>query len=106
MTDVANCLWCRDSFTPRASGGKPQRFCSADCRTVFHKAARVWAEREVIEGRADVAALRDTLAGNVPQQHIRCSGADLALAPAPDTPKSKSRPRQRIRCSGAIRLTA
>ena len=31
------CQQCGDSFTPRkGSGGRPQRFCSAECRVAFH----------------------------------------------------------------------
>jgi hypothetical protein len=30
------CERCGESFTPRASGGRAQRFCSVDCRRAFH----------------------------------------------------------------------
>ena len=30
------CEQCGTAFTPRSSGGTPQRFCSADCRRAFH----------------------------------------------------------------------
>lgn len=35
------CEHCGGDFVPRTgSGGKPQRFCSADCRTAFHERQR------------------------------------------------------------------
>jgi hypothetical protein len=36
------CEHCGDSFAPRqgSSGDKPQRFCSAECKTAFHNAER------------------------------------------------------------------
>src|SRR5262245_15943543 len=37
----AQCEQCRQPFEPRkGSGGKPQRFCSAECRTAFHNTDR------------------------------------------------------------------
>jgi hypothetical protein len=36
----AICRQCEQSFAPRKSGGKPQQFCSADCRTAHHNAER------------------------------------------------------------------
>ncbi len=52
------CLWCSAGFEPRASGGKPQRFCSKDCRVDFHAAARSWAEQAVMSGLVPVSAFR------------------------------------------------
>jgi hypothetical protein len=37
------CLWCGRAFTPRTTGGSPQRFDSASCRHAFGSAARAWA---------------------------------------------------------------
>src|SRR5690349_4745539 len=35
--NLKNCEQCGNQFTPRErSGGKPQRFCSQDCRYQFH----------------------------------------------------------------------
>ncbi len=42
-------------------GGKPQRFCGGKCRRAFHSAARIWAEREIAEGRLSVEELRVVL---------------------------------------------
>lgn len=40
---------------------KPQRFCRTRCRRSFHSAARIWAEREIKEGRLTVEKLRVVL---------------------------------------------
>src|SRR4051812_3423998 len=35
--DARTCEHCGDAFKPRTgSGGKPQKFCSIDCRVAFH----------------------------------------------------------------------
>jgi hypothetical protein len=40
------CEQCSQPFTRRkASGGKPQRFCSPECRTVFHSENRQRGQR-------------------------------------------------------------
>ena len=52
------CTWCNETFARRQSGGSPQRFCKAKCRRAFHTAARIWAEREIAEGRLGVDELR------------------------------------------------
>ncbi len=41
-TEIASkCEHCGNPFEPRkGSGGKPQRFCSSDCRQAFHANAR------------------------------------------------------------------
>ena len=62
------CMWCGDSFTPRATGGKRQRFCSEGCRKDFHRACRIWAETQVWSGELPVSALKHALS-----QRIRCS---------------------------------
>lgn len=52
-----SCLWCGRTFTPRATGGSPQRFCAGRCRNEFHDAARRWAIVEVIAGRLTTTQL-------------------------------------------------
>jgi hypothetical protein len=37
------CVWCGSAFTPRSSGGSPQRFCCPSHRHRFGGAARKWA---------------------------------------------------------------
>jgi hypothetical protein len=34
--------WCSGPFTPRATGGRPQRFHSERCRRASEKAMREW----------------------------------------------------------------
>jgi len=69
MPERRCCLWCQHAFTPRATGGKAQRFCSPRCRRDFH-AARAWALAAVNAGTLSVAVLR-----NKPQHnaHVRYS---------------------------------
>jgi hypothetical protein len=52
------CLWCGCSFTPRR-GGSPRVFCASGCRTAFHTAARLWAERAVAAGSLTIADLQN-----------------------------------------------
>jgi len=41
IEESKRCEQCQQPFTPRThTGGKPQRFCSMDCRTAFHAAQR------------------------------------------------------------------
>ena len=47
-----SCEWCGNSFAPRTNGGKPQRFCSGDCRKQFHAACRLWGQDQVERGRS------------------------------------------------------
>jgi len=53
-----NCLWCDASFVP-GGRGKPQRFCSARCRSAFFAAARSWAAMEALAGRLPIDCLRN-----------------------------------------------
>ena len=74
------CTWCGVSFTPRTTGGKPQRFCSERCRRQFDSGCRAWAEQAVASGLLTVSALKDALT-----QRARFVEADLAQAPELDT---------------------
>ena len=51
------CLWCGRAFSPRLTGGSPQRFCAGRCRNEFHDAARRWAIVEVTAGRLSTTQL-------------------------------------------------
>ena len=53
------CLWCQKPFERRASGGKPQRFCSQACRYAFHQAARKWAIKAIDAGLLTVDSLQN-----------------------------------------------
>ena len=61
MMAEAICLWCERSFSPRDTGGKPQRFCRPSCRTWFFAAARRWAVAGVLAGRIPVAVVKTGL---------------------------------------------
>src|SRR5262249_29384117 len=52
-----NCLWCGHQFTPRCSGGKPQRYCLPACRRAFETAARVYVGRLITAGQLSLGAL-------------------------------------------------
>ena len=54
-----NCLWCEAKFAPRKTGGKAQRFCSPECRAVFHNAAHRWLLKAIDDGTVPVAAIRN-----------------------------------------------
>ena len=56
------CPWCGALFTPRMTGGKPQRFCSVQCRKHYHAACRVWGEDQVERGFLPISALKCALA--------------------------------------------
>ena len=60
------CPWCGSSFTPRMTGGKPQRFCSTHCRRSMDAGLRVWAQDQLDQGKVTVAELK----------RIRCEKAD------------------------------
>jgi hypothetical protein len=55
---AAKCLWCNRVFTPRATGGKGQRFCRPACRRAFDAAGRRWVAEAIAAGMLTVGALR------------------------------------------------
>jgi len=55
---TARCFWCEAPFTPRASGGRPQRFCSAGCRRAYSAAVWAYVSRAIEEGAIATPALR------------------------------------------------
>ncbi len=79
-----SCLWCNTEFEPRASGGKPQRFCSPPCRRAFDTACRKYAMTEVYAGRLQVSALRIALG-----QRARWSEGRLAPRVPQVAPEAK-----------------
>ena len=54
-------MWCTDPFTPRATGGKRQRFCSEPCRRDFDSGCRAWVKQFVSSELLPVAALKHVL---------------------------------------------
>ena len=43
----------------REAGGRPQRFCSSDCKVEFHARVHRLALEEIAAGRVDLKALRE-----------------------------------------------
>src|SRR5205814_10472445 len=54
----AHCLWCGQTFRPRATGGSTQRFCSTEHRKAFWTAARRWTMRAIETGLLSVDCLK------------------------------------------------
>ncbi len=73
------CTWCGTEYEPRNNGGKPQRFCSPDCRRDFFAACRAWAAREFEAGRVSVKDLQGASA-----QCARCYKGAAAPFRPPD----------------------
>ncbi len=70
----ALCTWCGTAYEPRDNGGKPQRFCSKDCRHDFFAACRAWAAREFEDGRSKIC--------KVPQRNVHVATRGLQLRSA------------------------
>ena len=83
----AACLWCAETFVPRSTGGKPQRFCSCTCRHAFHAACRIWAVRAFETGRLSGTELREGL-----RQRMRCTEAAFEPRMAPGTFERQPQP--------------
>ncbi len=55
------CTWCGTAYELRSNGGKPQEFCTTDCRQNFNTACRVWAAQEYRAERVSIFTLRTCL---------------------------------------------
>ncbi len=86
------CMWCGDPFTPRATGGKRQRFCSEQCRRDFDSGCRAWVKQFVSSELLPVAALKYAL-----RQRAR-SFSDI---PAPNPTETQDRLSRRSGASPA-----
>ncbi len=84
MSDL--CTWCGNDFEPRNNGGKPQRFCSKDCRENFNTAYRIWAAGEYEAERVSIFDLRTAF-----YQHTRCVQRDLPQGATQDAPEDERR---------------
>ena len=62
-----HCLWCGRAFTPRATGGSAQKFCSTEHRQDFWIAARRWTIRAIDAGLLSVDCLKE-----LPHERARC----------------------------------
>ena len=56
---ILRCHWCNDPFSPRKSGGDPQKFCLASCRHAYGTAARRWVRNAILDGRLRIGDLQD-----------------------------------------------
>ena len=79
------CTWCGDPYTPRKTGGRPQRFCSEGCRRAFGSGCRAWAGALLASGLLPVSALKRTL-----RQRARSSQRNSAPLCGPDAEEGKS----------------
>ncbi len=52
------CLWCKQFFAPRMSGGKRQRFCQPLCRRAYETAARRYVDWAIAAGTVSIADLK------------------------------------------------
>ena len=52
------CSWCGESFIPRATGGRVQRFCTRDCQRALNDSLRGWARLEWERGAVSTETLR------------------------------------------------
>ena len=53
-----HCPWCERPFTPRRTGGKPQRFCRDACRRAFERELRAWARNQIAAAGVTPAQLQ------------------------------------------------
>lgn len=58
------CLWCGAPFEPRASGGKPQRFCRPEHRRLFDTAVSEYGRYAVEAGLVTVGELKECFSRN------------------------------------------
>jgi hypothetical protein len=77
---VTKCLWCGHAFTPRATGGKAQRFCRPGCRRAFDAAGRRWVAEAIDGGMLTVDALRS---GAAATRALAGAGRTPPKAPLP-----------------------
>ncbi len=52
------CPWCERPFTPRSTGGRPQRFCCEQCRRAYERELRAWARDQIAAGGLTPAQLQ------------------------------------------------
>jgi hypothetical protein len=52
------CPWCERAFTPKRTGGRPQRFRRDGCRRAFERELRAWARDQITAGDVTPAQLQ------------------------------------------------
>jgi len=77
---LGTCLWCGRGFTPRATGGKTQRFCRPRCRRAFDAAGRRWIAVALTSGALTIAHLKSPLKNDLRATRALLPGA---VSPAP-----------------------
>ena len=55
---IDKCAWCHQDFSPRETGGSPQKFCSKRCKRLFEKSIRRWAYIQHAQGRINLSELQ------------------------------------------------
>ena len=55
---IDKCAWCHQDFSPRETGGSPQKFCSKDCKRCFEKSIRQWASNKYTKGALKIDELQ------------------------------------------------
>jgi hypothetical protein len=63
MSQLSNCIWCNEPFTPRKSGRR-QRYCRRQHKNRHRAAKFAWAEREIIAQGITIDDLRKVLKEN------------------------------------------
>ena len=58
-TTPSTCPWCGARFDRRATGGKPQQFCSEACRRALDALGRAWIATALAAGQLSVEDLRN-----------------------------------------------
>ncbi len=59
---VNNCLWCNRPFAAKTVGAHAKKFCRPLCKDQFHRAARLWAELAIANGKLSVTDIRSAQA--------------------------------------------
>ena len=54
----SHCVWCGESFVARRRGAHVKRFCSPDCKSAYHNAARRYGELCLAQGRVSLDELK------------------------------------------------
>jgi len=57
---TSQCEWCEDKYSPRATGGSPQKFCTKQCKRLFEKSIRRWAYIQHAQGKLNLSELQHT----------------------------------------------
>src|ERR1700749_5027682 len=81
---VVICLWCDHEFSPRKSGGSPQRFCCSEHRRAFHIAAHQFVLAEFSAGRLTVAEIKKFAGANRVSLPAEERVSSAAPFPAPE----------------------